>query len=215
MRWTEVHDLEMVKEILTERPFDHAKGTRQIGLAWQKIADNLNSRADVVFNLKDIRAVRDRFTLLEKKFKKREREEINASGINTDEPSEFDSAMEEAVALFESQEDKREKEKSVKQDDRNKAEDVRLVALETARETAKRKADLGLDSCRAKKATTMDYLREKADKEIQYKKMELEYKTKELEVRKQELELRSKEFEAQKAQTQDMFKTLLALAKHN
>ena len=96
MKWTDQHDLELVKEILAERPFDHPKGSRQIGLVWQKIVDNLNGRADIVFNLKDIRAVRDRYNLLERKFKKKEREEINASGIGTYESSELDDAIEEA-----------------------------------------------------------------------------------------------------------------------
>ena len=103
MKWTDQHDLEFIKEILTERPFDHPKGSRQIGLVWERIVNSLNSRADIVFNLKDIRAVRDRYNLLARKYKKKEREEINASGIGTDEPSELDDAIEEAVALFESQ----------------------------------------------------------------------------------------------------------------
>ena len=34
MKWTDQHDLEFNKEILTERPFDHPKGSRQIGLVW-------------------------------------------------------------------------------------------------------------------------------------------------------------------------------------
>ena len=76
MKWTEQHDLELVKEILAERPFDHPKGSRQIGQIWQTIVDHLNSRADIVFVLKDIRAIRDRFNLLEKKFKRKQREEI-------------------------------------------------------------------------------------------------------------------------------------------
>lgn len=66
MKWSDQHDLELVKEILAERPFDHPKGSRQIGQVWQTIVDNLNSRADIMFNLKDIRAVRDRYNLLEK-----------------------------------------------------------------------------------------------------------------------------------------------------
>ena len=40
-----------------------------------------------MFNLKDIRAVRDRYNLLEKKYKKKEREEVDASGLGTVEPS--------------------------------------------------------------------------------------------------------------------------------
>jgi hypothetical protein len=38
--------------------------------------------------------------LLARKYKKSEREEINASGIGTDEPSELDDASEEAISLF-------------------------------------------------------------------------------------------------------------------
>ncbi|CAB4003144.1 Hypothetical predicted protein, partial [Paramuricea clavata] len=112
--------VELIKEILTERPFDNPKGSRRIGLVWERIVDNLNSRADVVFNLKDIRAVRDRYNLLAKKIQKGE--EINASGIGTDEPSELEDAIEEAVALFESQEEEREKEKTAKDEDRSQAE---------------------------------------------------------------------------------------------
>ena len=29
MKWSGQHDLELVKEILAERPFDHPKGSRQ------------------------------------------------------------------------------------------------------------------------------------------------------------------------------------------
>lgn len=103
--------------------------------------------------MKDIRAVRDRYTLLERKFKKKEKDEINASGLGTEEPSELDNAIEETAALFESQEEDRGKEKTAKEDERTQAVDVRLVALETARETAKRKASsLGsCDSFRGKK----------------------------------------------------------------
>lgn len=66
IKWSDQHDLALVKEISAERPFDHPKDSRQIGHVWQTIVDNLNSRADIVFNLKDIRAVRDRCNLLEK-----------------------------------------------------------------------------------------------------------------------------------------------------
>ena len=104
MKWSDKHDLELVKEILAERPFDHPKGSRQIGQVWQTIVDNLNSRADIVFNLKDTRAVRDRYDLLEKKYKKKEREEIDASGLGTVKSNELDDAIEKMAALFESQE---------------------------------------------------------------------------------------------------------------
>lgn len=213
MKWSDQHDLELVKEILAERPFDHPKGSRQIGQVWQTIVDNLNSRADIMFNLKDIRAVRDRYNLLEKKYKKKEREEIDASGLGTVESSELDDAIEEVAALFESQEQERDKEKNSKQDERSRAEDARLVALETARETAKRKgSDNG--SFKAKRTAIVDFLRDKSNQESEYRKKELEHKAQELEVRKQELEIRRMELDAQTKQNQNLLNTLLELAKH-
>ena len=170
-----------------------------------------------MFNLKDIRAVREHYSLLEKKFKRETRVEINASGIEIDEPSEFDRAIEEAIALFDSQEEEREKEKTTMEHDRNKAEDVRLVALETARESMKRSAEAGPSgSCsfRAKRNATIEYLKEKAEKELEYKlEMEMAHKEKELELRRLELEVKNKEVEAQKAQNQNILGMLLALVK--
>ena len=45
MKWTDHHDLEFIKEILTERPFDHPKGSRQIGLVWERIVNSLNFKS--------------------------------------------------------------------------------------------------------------------------------------------------------------------------
>ena len=218
MKWTKQHDLELIKEILAERPFDHAKGSRQIGITWQRIVDNLNARSDVLFNLKDIRAVRDRYLLLQRKFKRKTSEEIKSSGVEVDEPSELNRAIEEAVGLFEGQEENREKEKTAKEEERNKAEEVRLLALETVRETGKRKAEARLSGCssfRAKRTATLEYLKEKADKEMDVKKMEIAHKEKELEVRRLELELKYKELEALKAQNHSMLNILLELVKRN
>lgn len=60
MKWTRQHDLELLREILAERPFEQPKGSRMIGIVWQKIVDNLNAKSFPRFILKDIRAVRER-----------------------------------------------------------------------------------------------------------------------------------------------------------
>lgn len=219
MKWTKQHDLELVKEILTERPFDHAKGSRQIGLVWQKIMDNLNTRTETRFCIKDIRAVRDRFSLLQKKYKRQMREEITASGIEVGEPSELDLALEEAVMLFESEDEEREKNRTAKEEEKIKAEEVRRVAVESIKETNKRKSETELSSSsgsfKSKKAATLTYLMEKADKEINVRKMEVQQKEKELEVRKLELELKNKQFEIQQEQNKQMMELLMTLAKKN
>ena len=70
MKWTPKHDLELVKEMLAERPFDYPKGSREIGSVWKKIMSNLNSKTEINFTFNTIRAVRDRYELLETKFKR-------------------------------------------------------------------------------------------------------------------------------------------------
>jgi hypothetical protein len=47
MKWTQAHDQHLVREILAERPFDHQKGSHQIGTVWQTIVDNLNSKTEI------------------------------------------------------------------------------------------------------------------------------------------------------------------------
>ena len=98
MKWTKDHDQQLLREILAERPFDHPKGSRQIGAVWQKIVDNLNSKTEVFFNWTSIRAVRERYGLLEAKFKKSINNELKQSGVNS-EPTEFELAMEDIVNL--------------------------------------------------------------------------------------------------------------------
>ena len=112
--------------MLAERPFDYPKGSREIGAVWKKIMSNLNSKTEINFTLNTIRAVRDRYQLLETKFKRNLQKELNASGIAV-EPTEFDEAMEDLVEAEIEKEAKLENIENQKQ----KAEDVRVKALET------------------------------------------------------------------------------------
>ena len=57
-----------------------------IGMIWQEVMDNVNVKSSPHFILKDTRGVRERYGILEKKYKKKIREEINASGIAVKEP---------------------------------------------------------------------------------------------------------------------------------
>lgn len=129
MKWTPMHDLELLKEILAERPFDYPKRSREIGLVWKKILANLNAKKGIQFSINTIRAVRDRYQLLETKFKRNAVKELNASGIHV-EPTEFETAMEDLVVYFENQEANAKKEKETKlknsENEKGKAEEVRL-----------------------------------------------------------------------------------------
>ena len=215
MKWTPKHDLELVKEMLAERPFEYPKGSREIGTVWKKIMYNLNSKTEINFTLNTIRAVRDRYQLLETKFKRNMQKELNASGIAV-EPTEFEEAMEDLVEHFENQEATAEMEKEAKSENmekqKQKAEDVRLKALETFSETKKRKnmAEQESDKCSNSKrrVTAVKFLQEKAERDMALRKEELELRRKELELKEEQLRL-------QNQQQGDMMKALFSLINKN
>ena len=209
MKWTPVHDLELAKEMLAERPFDYPKGSREIGAVWKKIVSNLNANKDIQFNVNTTRAVRDRYQLLETKSKRNVRKELNASGIDV-EPTELDTAMEDLVAYFENQEANAGIEKEAKlqnnENEKAKAEDVRLKALETFAETKKRKSEASGKPNPRRRMVAVQYLQEKSEKEMAFKKEELE-------LRRRELELKEEQLRLQNQQQGDMMKVLLSLIK--
>jgi hypothetical protein len=83
MFWTEEHNLMLCREILAVDPFTVTKkGTVQRGAKWKEIVDNLMKIEISKFKV-DTRAVRDRYTLLSQKLKRKLREEEQASGIYT------------------------------------------------------------------------------------------------------------------------------------
>jgi hypothetical protein len=214
-----------VSEILAERPFDHQKCSRQIGTVWQTIVDNLNSKTEISFNLTSIRSVRERYELLESKYKKTVSNELKQSGINT-EPTEFDLAMEDIVSQFESQsqEETALKAKEAKEAEyvksKTEAEEIQRTAMETCRETKKREraneresdeeeASSSSGVCRSarkRKSSVREYLLKTTECDKEIKQQELEIKRIEIQVRKQELE-------AQKKRDESMLQALIALAK--
>ena len=71
MFWTEEHDLLMCHEILTVNPFTGTKkGTVQRGAKWKTIVDNLMKIESPEFKV-DTRAVRDRYTLISQKLRRK------------------------------------------------------------------------------------------------------------------------------------------------
>ena len=173
------HDLELLREILAERPFEQPKGSRMIGIVWQKIVNNVNAKSFPCFILKDIRAVQEKYGILERKFKCKAREEVNASGISLEEPDEFDVMMKEIIGLFGSNAERQEKEKEEKcENEKSLAEDTRLKALETIGETRKRKSksddDGDLPVVSTKRRATLAYFKEKHRNDLEIKRQEIE-----------------------------------------
>ena len=200
MVWSKEHDILLCREILVTHPYQFKYGSRERGQCWEKIANALNLVESPKFVV-DQRSVRDRFTKLERDFKRKIAFEERSSGIAPDEPSELDQALEKIVTQS-AVADKRiskgvEKEKVT-------AENVRRRAMESLSETRDKEE---LEGSKKRKRTnngTVDYLKEKsvAQKEIKMEKLELKKRKLELQekgqkeavaLKRKELELREKE----------------------
>ena len=100
MEWTEQKDVMLARDILLCEPFQHRIGSKERGSVWSQIATNLNTHPGFTVSQ---RAVRNRYSILEKKAKKRKREIENGTGISP-EDSELDLALEEIMEKWEAAE---------------------------------------------------------------------------------------------------------------
>ena len=99
MIWTDEHDECLVREILVVEPYQYKQGTIRRGEAWSQIAEIVNSIDEPKFRVNQ-RAVRDRYTLLEKTFKRKMREEEKASGVDPPELTDTELAIQELIDKF-------------------------------------------------------------------------------------------------------------------
>lgn len=91
--WTEDHDVWMLREAITSKPYNFKPKSSEKGKVWESIAAYLNSLKTLEFRAA-ARAVRDRYALLIFLHKLRQREEEKASGIHLPEPTELDILLE-------------------------------------------------------------------------------------------------------------------------
>ena len=169
MIWNDEKDVLFIREMVIVEPYKHKEKSRERGQAWQDLADHLNELPCFTVSA---RAVRERFKLLQTKFKRKERHEHAASGIAPD-ISELDILLEEVTLRI-----KEAELEFIKQESR-KAEDMRNQAMESLAETKKRKTREGSSpaSCKKKRSSgsdTMQFLREKMENDNNLKKQELE-----------------------------------------
>ena len=93
MEWKTECDLLLLQEIVVSEPYQYKASTRERGKIWEDITERLNATEAFGNRLGHKRAVRERYALLAKKFKKRKAEEESASGISP-EMSETDKLLE-------------------------------------------------------------------------------------------------------------------------
>jgi len=201
MGWTEQKDVMLAREILLCEPFQYRVGSKERGSVWSQIATNLNTHPGFTVSQ---RAVRDRYSTLEKKAKKRKREIENGTGISP-EDSELDLALEEIIEKWgaagqEFQLDNQSKAKNLKED-KETAEEMRRMSMETLGASKKRNSDPGESAeekwCKKRRggSDTVQFLKEHSEMEFKAKKRRRE----ELEAKKSEQSLLN---EQQKQQQQ-------------
>ena len=89
----------LARAMLTAEPYKCKNRSRESGQAWDLIAANLNSVHAPRFRVSQ-KSVRDRARILLKNFKLKIREEEKASGINVEQLSKLELALEEIIHTF-------------------------------------------------------------------------------------------------------------------
>ena len=155
--------------------------------AWKTIADNLTKQPDFKVSK---RSVRDRFSGLVDKFKKKTSKELSASGISP-EPTELDRLLEEITERMEVSEqmidDEDEKARAKVQLEQKQAQDIRLKAMEVLSQTKKRSEEEQKSSqpkCkkgRSNGSEVVEYLWETANEEMALKEKDVEVRSKQVE----------------------------------
>ena len=168
MFWSNEHDVFLCREVVNLNPFTSKKGSTQRSGMWEKIAQILNECTVLRFSV-DKRSVRDHMRILVNKHKRKVRAEEKASGIAPDEPSELENLLDTIIALEESSEAESQElraERNEKcENDRAKAEDARLRAMEKLSQTRKRSRESEEEKPKRQRRSgsdAMEFLRERA-----------------------------------------------------
>ena len=187
MEWTDDHDILLLREMIASELFQFKKGSPDRGKIWESIQERLNKLDNPKFVMKEKRRVRDRWNLLQAKFKRMQREELQASGIDC-ELSEKDALIEE---LCEKEDSFSAKDKK-KSDDKEAADEIRKKAME--RMSSKKKSiESAVGSAKKSRRSggdAIEFLKEKAQSEYSIRQQELELQRKEQEARARQQELR-------------------------
>lgn len=185
MEWTDDHDILLLREMIASELFQFKKGSPDRGKIWESIQERLNKLDNPKFMIKEKWGVRDRWNLLQAKFKRAQLEELQASGIDC-ELSEKDALIEE---LCEKEDSFSAKDKM--SDDKEAAEEIRKKAMERMASKKKSNESAGGSAKKSRRSggDAVEFLKEKAQSEYSIRQQELELQRKEQEVRARQQEL--------------------------
>lgn len=207
MKWTLQHDIEFCKEILVSRLFETKKKSIERGKVWEVIAKKLEQIEHPCFRV-DQRSVRDRFRKLLLQFRRKDRQEISASGISP-EQTELDAILEELNAREETSAtlatEAGEEEKRKAAVDKEAAEEMRKRAMENLSETKRRnKSEQGGTKQKVRKGCNFGIFKGERERILKEESMKLE---------RERMELDKENNERLMHQQNQMLATMLALQK--
>ena len=166
---------------------------------WEKIAQILNECTVLRLSV-DKRSVRDHMGTLVNKHKRKVRAEEKASGIAPDEPSELENLLDTIIALEESSEAESQElraERNEKcENDRAKAEDARLKAMEKLSETRKRSSESEEEKPKRQRRSgsdAMEFLTDRAKMNYELKQQEFKMLQEQQALEREKLEAMAKQ----------------------
>ena len=142
MEWSKAKDVLLAKEVLYLEPFQFKERTAQSVQAWQDLVNNLMKNYTGKFDKLTSRGAKDHIALLIKNHKKKNADELKASGISP-EQSELDTILEEIIERMEANVAEIEKDNEKKKREVAMAKDIRLKAMEALSQTKKRENEDG------------------------------------------------------------------------
>lgn len=189
--------------------FQFKKGSPDRGKIWESIQERLNKLDHPKFTIKEKRGVRDRWNLLQAKFKRIQLEELQSSGIDCV-LSEKDALIEE----FCEKEDSFSAKDKKKSDDKEAAEEIRKKAMERmASKKKKSNESVGGSAKKIRRSggDTVEFLKEKAESEYSIRQQELELQRKEQEARARQQELQIELLRKQQEQQVQISQALMTM----
>lgn len=189
--WKRKHEALLLREVLVEEPHKYRPGSKERGIAWDKIAEHLNSQESGMKVTK--RSVREKFDKLYQDFKKREREESRASGVDV----EYDEIYQALTDINDQILDWEEQQEQKEESEKATAEEMRKRATEKLSETKRRNSSddqENSDGATPKKRKSHTSVTELLERSIERKATE---HAEEQLSRKKELDLRAEELRQQ------------------
>lgn len=195
MKWTDFIDTILTREILVIEPYQFTPKSKERGQSWSEVALNVKQALlPESYNITQ-RSSRDRFNLLLAKHKTKQRKDISASGISP-EQTELDAALDDLLERVEEAEKRHASNATEKksQEDQQKqhAEEVRRMSLETYSETRKRTADDGVAPKKKRTRSTgsdvINFLRESREQKDNSQTAMLNLMSHQIELQQQQMQ---------------------------